>query len=298
MSSAAMNWAFEKIVPHLRDQVEKLVILRLADRADPAGVCWPGHNRTAADLNVSVRSVQASVKRLSEIGLLKLGARAGTSSLIHLQLDSVVPAELAAASKKKQKLKKGGEAISPPPHAPRGEASSPEGRSQFTPRGEAISPKSPSEPKKEPPPPQAKEKTVVVVMDEIHWPGGLSPDQKRACSDAILTITGQYRRQALVDELAGAMARRHPLVDNPPGWLRGLIKRELAAGVVLELAPGIASARAARAAARAREEGGAITIAPRPLASPAGPASLLQLAGRAAARQQLAALKRRPPQAA
>lgn len=295
MSSAAMNWAFEKIVPHLRDQVEKLVILRLADRADPAGVCWPGHNRTAADLNVSVRSVQASVKRLSEIGLLKLGARAGTSSLIHLQLDSVVPAELAAASKKKQKLKKGGEAISPPPHAPRGEAISPEGRSQFTPRGEAISPKSPSEPKKEPP--QAKEKTVVVVMDEIHWPAGLSAGQIQACAEA-LSLVSPARRQALADELAGAMARRHTIVANPPGWLRGLAKRELNGDLLLELAPGIAAARAARAAARAREEGGAITIAPRPLASPAGPASLLQLAGRAAARQQLAALKRRPPQAA
>ena len=77
-----------------------------------------------------------------------------------------------------------------------------------------------------------------------------------------------------------------------------LAKRELNGDLLLELAPGIAAARAARAAARAREEGGAITIAPRPLASPAGPASLLQLAGRAAARQQLAALKRRPPQAA
>lgn len=297
MSSAAMNWAFEKIVPHLRDQVEKLVILRLADRADPAGMCWPGHNRTAADLNVSVRSVQASVKRLSEIGLLKLEARPGTSSLIQLRLDSVVPTELSAASKKKQKLKKGGEAISPPPHASRGEASSLKGCNQFTSGGEATSPESSSESKREPPP-QAEGKTVVVVMDEIHWPGGLSPDQKRACSDAILTITGQYRRQALVDELAGAMARRHPLVDNPPGWLRGLIKRELAAGVVLELAPGIASARAARAAARAREEGGTIPIAPRPLASPAGPVSPLQLAGRAAARHQLAGYKRRPPQAA
>ena len=291
-----MSWAFEKIVPNLPDQVEKLVILRLADRADPAGVCWPGHNRTAADLNVSVRSVQTAVKRLSEIGLLKLGERPGTSSLIFLALDSVVPTELAAAGKKKQKLKKGGEAISPPLQASRGEAISPEGRSQFTPRGEAISPKSPSEPKKEPPP-QAKEKTVVVVIDEIHWPAGLSPGQIQACAEA-LSLVSPVRRQALADELAGAMARRHTIVANPPGWLRGLAKRELKGDLLLELAPGIAAARAARAAATAREEGGTITIAPRPLASPAGPASLLQLAGRAAARQQLAALKRRPPQAA
>ena len=147
---------------------------------------------------------------------------------------------------------------------------------------------------KPPPPPQSKEKTVVVVMDEIHWPAGLSVEQTQACGDA-LSIASPARRQALADELAGAMARCRPKVDNPPGWLRGLVKRELDGGAHLELAPGIASTRAARAAALAREGGGTITIAaPRPLASPAGPASLRQLAGRAAARQQLAALKGRP----
>lgn len=294
MSRPARHWAFEKIVPNLRDQVEKLVILRLADRADDAGVCWPGHIRTAADLNVSTRSVQNAVKRLEEIGLLTLKERPGTTGLIQLLLDSVVPAAIAAASKKK--IKKRGEAISPPPKAPRGEAISPEGCSQFTPGGEAISPKPTIEPLKEPPP-QEREKTVVVVMDEIHWPPGLSAAQIQACGDA-LSIASPARRQALADELAGAMARCRPNVDSPPAWLRGLVKRELDGGAHLELAPGIASTRAARAAALAREGGGAITIAPRSLASPAGPASLLQLAGRAAARRQLAALKGRPTQSA
>lgn len=77
MSSTASEWAFW-VIPCLKDHVEKLVLLRLADRADPAGTCWPGHNRTAADLGLSLRSVQRSIKRLRDLGFIKVESRPGT----------------------------------------------------------------------------------------------------------------------------------------------------------------------------------------------------------------------------
>lgn len=292
MSSAALHWAFEKIVPFLKDQVEKLVVLRLADRADPAGVCWPGHSRTAADLNISTRSVQSAVKHLESIGLMEVRERVGTSSLIYLKLDHVVPAAIVACGKKKPKKKKkvivGGETISPLCSTSRGEAISPLGCSHFTPGGEAISPKPIIEPKTEPP--QPMEKVVVVVDDGIEWPAGLQEVQKQACCEA-LVMTKPERHQALVDELSGAITCRR--IGNPAGWLRALAKRELEGGVLLELAPAVAAARAAKAEAAARAE--VAMRAPRaPPPSQAGAKPVLsprQAVGLQAALDQLAAIK-------
>lgn len=139
-----------------------------------------------------------------------------------------------------------------------------------------------------PPPQTAVEK--VVVVDEIEWPAGLQEVQKQACGEA-LVLTKPERRQALADELAGAMACRR--IANPAGWLRGLATRELAGGVLLELAPAIAQARAAKAAAAARAEVAMGTPSPPP---PAGTVivpgrSPRQVAGRQAALAQLAAIR-------
>ena len=107
------------------------------------------------------------------------------------------------------------------------------------------------------PPPQT---AVVVVAPEIHWPTGLVEEQRQACWKAV-EAANTGRHQGLIDELAGAMANRP--IASPAGWLRGLMKRELAGGVLLELAQGVAQARAARSAAAARSE--AAMLAPCPL---------------------------------
>lgn len=134
------------------------------------------------------------------------------------------------------------------------------------------------------PPPQT---AVVVVASEIHWPAGLAEEQRQACWKAI-EAADRSRQQGFIDELAGAMANRP--IASPAGWLRGLIKRDLAGGVLLELAPGIAQARAARSAAAARETETAVLTTPRQQAPAASPTPA-QLAGRLAARLQLASLK-------
>lgn len=100
------------------------------------------------------------------------------------------------------------------------------------------------------PPPQEKGEKVVVAIDEIEWPQGLTEEQKQACSQALGNIKAE-RRQAFADELAGAMGRR--LIEIPAGWLRKLVKLEIEGGVVLELAPAIAQVRVRKAAAAERE---------------------------------------------
>jgi hypothetical protein len=47
----------------------------LADRADPEGKCWPGHQRTAADLNLAESTVRLAVQTLAGAGLLSVQRR-------------------------------------------------------------------------------------------------------------------------------------------------------------------------------------------------------------------------------
>lgn len=286
MSSQALAWAFEKIVPDLRDAVQKLVLLRLADRADPGGVCWPGHARTGKDLNVSQRSVQRVVEDLQKLGLLKVEDRPGTSSKIFLKLDVVVDEVVAAANKKKPKKKKhnkinGGDAMSPPAQLQRGGAMSPRGRHHVTPGGDTVSPKPLIEPVIEP-----TTTPTVVVVDELHWPPGLNPHQRDACRAALESVS-QDRQQWLIDELAGRLAIGG--IKNPPGYLRELARREVAGGLVLELAQEVAAIREARAAAAARMACG--PLPPTPASTRPAERSAISAAGLAAAKAQLARLR-------
>jgi hypothetical protein len=265
MSSAAMNWAFEKIVPNLKDQVVKLVVLRLADRADPAGLCWPGHNRTARDLNVSTRSVQLSIKKLTELKLLEIDEKKGKVGLIRLQLQNTVPIESSQNAKKKVKKKTvrtvRGEAISPLT----GDASSPHGvkpdhsggYANSPPGGETVSPESPSVEFLIKPPLETDTESVVVAkraeengdMSTIIWPSWIALEMQGACVQTLDQVD-IGRRQQLVDELAGA-ARMKPIV-SPPAWLRRLIQLDRAGGLILEHADAAVAARRAHAAAAER----------------------------------------------
>ncbi len=54
-----------------------LVLLRLADRADAAGRCYPGANSLAADTRMTVRSVRNALTALQQLGVLKVECRGG-----------------------------------------------------------------------------------------------------------------------------------------------------------------------------------------------------------------------------
>lgn len=286
MSSQALAWAFEKIVPDLRDAVQKLVLLRLADRADPGGVCWPGHARTGRDLNVSQRSVQRVVEDMQRLGLLKVEERPGTSGKIFLKLDAVVDEAVAALNKKKPKKKKhnkanGGDTMSPPAQIQRGGLTSPLGRHHVTPGGDTVSPKPLIEPVIE-----TTTTPAVVVVDELHWPLGLNSEQRDACLAALESVNNE-RRQWLMDELAGRLAIGG--IKNPPGYLRELARREVAGGLVLELAQEVAAIRAARAAADARMARSSLPSTP--ASTRPAERSAISVAGLAGAKAYLARLR-------
>jgi hypothetical protein len=78
MSAAASAVAWEKIKGGHVSGVAALVLLKLADRADDDGLCWPGHKRTAADCNINVRTARRSIASLEASGLLRQEARKGT----------------------------------------------------------------------------------------------------------------------------------------------------------------------------------------------------------------------------
>ncbi|SCC94410.1 hypothetical protein THIX_60468 [Thiomonas sp. X19] len=92
MSARALAWAFLQISQGRAGTPSgALVILKLSDRADPEGRCWPGHERTAADLNLSPNSVKAAVRHLVGQGLIRIerqqiGGRDGPN-VYHLNLN-------------------------------------------------------------------------------------------------------------------------------------------------------------------------------------------------------------------
>ncbi len=91
MSAEATAWAWRVIASTPLKCLNSLVLLRLADRADPGGVCWPGHERTARDLHASERGVRAALQDLKNLGLIKIEHRhdaqgRNLSNLYHLNL--------------------------------------------------------------------------------------------------------------------------------------------------------------------------------------------------------------------
>ncbi len=74
MSSRASAWAWEQIATGRLPGGPSvaLVLLKLSDRADPEGRCWPGHETTAKDCAVSKTSAKAAIAALAEHGLLQV----------------------------------------------------------------------------------------------------------------------------------------------------------------------------------------------------------------------------------
>lgn len=76
MSIAAMNWALSMIAAGRAGSTStKLVLMQLANRADPEGICWPGHEKTASDLDLGERTVAEAIKTLKGNGLLQVERR-------------------------------------------------------------------------------------------------------------------------------------------------------------------------------------------------------------------------------
>lgn len=70
MSVAATSWAWEQM-PFIGRVQTRLVLLALADHADPAGECYPGRERIARMVGSTPRSVSRQVATLEDLGLLE-----------------------------------------------------------------------------------------------------------------------------------------------------------------------------------------------------------------------------------
>lgn len=76
MSAAATAWAWKMIAAGcVRNPAAKLTLLKLSDRADDAGKCWPGHERTALDCGLSERGARKAFEELERDGLIVVERR-------------------------------------------------------------------------------------------------------------------------------------------------------------------------------------------------------------------------------
>lgn len=73
--------------------LRKLVLIKLADNANDQGECWPSHQHVADQCEISKTSVRNHIKKLEEMGLLRIehrdGPKGNTSNLYHLTLQGM-----------------------------------------------------------------------------------------------------------------------------------------------------------------------------------------------------------------
>ena len=69
MSFKAVNWAWDQkgLTPH-----QKLVLLALANRHNPDVGCFPSLNKLVEDVEFSKSTVQRSIQKLQELGLIRV----------------------------------------------------------------------------------------------------------------------------------------------------------------------------------------------------------------------------------
>jgi len=73
MTIKAMNWAWEVDLP----PALKLVLLKLADRANDDGECWPGQASVAKACGIGARTLVRHIATLEQMGLIKTEKRYG-----------------------------------------------------------------------------------------------------------------------------------------------------------------------------------------------------------------------------
>lgn len=73
MSFRAIVWAFDQIrAGRSPSASSSLVLLKLADRSNDDGYCWPGQERIGSDINLSDETVRQCCRRLEVVGLIEI----------------------------------------------------------------------------------------------------------------------------------------------------------------------------------------------------------------------------------
>lgn len=92
MSIQALSWCLKKEIPN---PTAKLVLMILCNYANENNVSYPSEKHLASLVGVTDRSIRRCTKQLSELGLLKVEQRLGTSNLytilISMDADVLTP---------------------------------------------------------------------------------------------------------------------------------------------------------------------------------------------------------------
>lgn len=92
MSLRALVWAFGQIRDgNVGKDSAKLILLKLADRANDDGTCWPGRESLGLDVGISEITARAATRILEEAQLIKIERRKDAggrdlSNLYHLMM--------------------------------------------------------------------------------------------------------------------------------------------------------------------------------------------------------------------
>jgi|688.fasta_scaffold853675_1 hypothetical protein len=75
MSIIATNWVWQSVSSIALTPSARLVILRLADRANTENICWPGVESIAQDCGISEISARKGLKELAQKKLILIERR-------------------------------------------------------------------------------------------------------------------------------------------------------------------------------------------------------------------------------
>lgn len=264
MSGRAFEWAFKNL-PFLRDASEKLVLLKLAHRADDeAAKCWPAVDTTAGDIGISRRSVLRALQNLEGLGLILVERRPNCSSIFTLQIKNSLSVGATVARQAQP-------------------ASATAAHSRCHCVTEPVPPWHPN---------QTMNKTLkktqqpVGVFKNLVWEKPLADSEKTACEFLLAAADLPTEvRQQLADEMAG-IGRSQP-IRNPVGWMKNMIDRYGRPGFSFAYSAQVAAGRAGRAAQAEREN---LALPPLLRSAPPPVRRPLSEAGRA----ELAKMGRRP----
>lgn len=270
MSAKATAWAWGVISGGAIENKNsaKLVLLRLADRADPEGRCWPGHQRTARDLQMSRSVVKEAIKFLQRKGLIRAIHRKceegdANTNLYYLccndEEGGTDPGEGVGRPQAHPDESPGGPEVDPPvgrPQAHGGPEAGPESKTESQTRSSSTPARAraPAAAAAEPVGKGKESKEFSIIEGIQCW--------STNDAQAALALVEQHGREAILDAVAAVQAMpASPL----PGRVASELQRRAAAAQ--------AGSRAAAAAARiARIEADSLRRAELELANPGGDA--------------------------
>lgn len=89
----SMNLMVLAMKAKVGNPLRKLVLIKLADNANDKGECWPSFKHIADQCEISKRSVITHIKKLEEMGFLKIQHRDGkfhrnSSNMYHLNISA------------------------------------------------------------------------------------------------------------------------------------------------------------------------------------------------------------------